>query len=168
MKMRILVLNLFVIAVAVLCSGAGFAADTAPMMDGKMAGGNAVPVVVEGTNACLGCSLMKEGAHATCDKNGHQQALKVTKATTADGKPLPEVEGWTLHYLNNAQGMELSNGAKFHGKTLTLTGTLFKDERVLDVSKVDAKDMADMKGMDKSMDKPMDKKMKEPMTKKPN
>lgn len=169
MKTKTVLLNSLIAAVMVMWSGAGFAAEKAPMMDASMGAGAGMPVVVEGVNQCLGCSLMKAGANATCSKTGHQQALKVTKAMTADGKPAPELEGWTLHYLNNPQGMELMDGEKYHGKNVTLTGMVFKDERVLDVSKVEIKDMAGMKDMDKSMgktmDKSMDKKMKEPMTK---
>jgi len=165
--------KLFVAVATVIFTTSGYAAEPAPMMDKTMESGAGVAMVVEGVNDCLGCGLMKDGAKATCSKTGHQQALKVTKAMTADGKPAPELEGWTLHYLNNPMGMDLTSGAKYHGKNLVVTGMVFRDARVLDVSKVEIKDGAMMKDgaakkMDKPMGKSMDMKMKEPAPKKSN
>ncbi|MBI5093561.1 MAG: hypothetical protein HZB26_14100 [Candidatus Hydrogenedentes bacterium] len=151
----------FAVVVALSLSANVFAAENAPAAPMKAGAGNAVPAVIEGVNTCLGCSLMNEGATAECSKSGHMMALKVTKAATPDGKPLPEFNGWTVHYMNNVKGMELTNDAKCHGKTLVITGTVFRDERVLDVTKVDMKDMG-------KMEKPMDGKMKESMSKKKN
>ncbi len=99
---------------------------------------SAAPTVIEATvvgeNICLGCSLKKEyGAAAQCSKYGHEHALKVTTAT-ANGKKLPEMNGWILTYLDtdNAQPV-----IKEHdGETLTLIGKVYTEARVLEVVKL--------------------------------
>ncbi len=98
---------------------------------------NVVSVTVTGTNYCVGCALKKEGAKAQCSVTGHGHALKVAMAKDATGKSIPGMKGWTLHYLSNEKGKKL--GESRHGETIIITGTVFKQERVLDVAKVSSK-----------------------------
>ncbi|MEW5702038.1 MAG: hypothetical protein AB1792_07400 [Candidatus Zixiibacteriota bacterium] len=95
---------------------------------------------VAGQNVCLGCSLKKEkGAAAQCSKYGHRHVLKVTKATI-DGKDHPEMNGWVLHYLDTDSSQSVIGG--HHEETVTMTGKIYADERVLEVTKLESSEAA--------------------------
>lgn len=92
------------------------------------------PIVVTGDNVCLGCSLKTEqGAAAQCSVYGHTHALRVEKATV-DGKAAPELKGKVLHYLPTSISEKLIK--EHHGEKLTLTGKVYTDAQVLEVSSV--------------------------------
>lgn len=95
-----------------------------------------IEVSVSGTNYCVGCTLGKSGAASQCSAVGHIHALKVKEAKTADGEVLKGLNGETLHYLYNVLGKEYTQG--HHGEELTLHGTLYKSERILDLGKASA------------------------------
>ena len=90
-----------------------------------------VTATVEGRNYCVGCSLKKEGAAAQCRASGHKHAFKVTKAVGADGQELTGLKGWTLHYLDTEKGRELLQ--QHHGKTFTIQGKIYPQERIVEV-----------------------------------
>ncbi len=93
-----------------------------------------IEATVVGENICLGCSLKKEkGAAAQCSKYGHRHVLKVTSATV-DGKERPTMEGWVLHYLETDKAEPLIK--EHHEDTLTITGTVYSEERTFEVSEL--------------------------------
>ncbi len=95
-------------------------------------GAKVVEATGTGTNFCLGCTLKKEdGAGAQCDVFGHRHALRVTQALV-DGKEQPAMTGWVLHYLETTKSEELIK--KHHGKSVTVVGKVYPDERVLEVA----------------------------------
>jgi len=92
----------------------------------------AVKVTLTGTNFCLGCALKKEkGAGAQCSTFGHKHALDVINAVDEDGKELPGLRGWVLHYLETEKSQELITN--HHGETLTINGSVYPLERVLEM-----------------------------------
>ncbi len=93
-----------------------------------------VKVVLTGTNYCVACALKEQGAQAACDAD-HQHALKVTDVKDEAGVEVKGIKGKTLFYLANAKGQELEGAQALHGKNLKVEGTLFKDERIVDVAK---------------------------------
>ncbi len=137
--MRKLSNNAWMFFGAVLFLGLGLAALAAEEGSGTKQKDtqNVVSVTVTGTNYCVGCELKKQGAKAQCSVTGHSHALKVVMAKDASGKSIPGMKGWTLHYLSNTTGKKL--GESRHGETIIITGTVFKQERVLDVAKVTSK-----------------------------
>lgn len=97
-----------------------------------LAEADVVKATVEGTNFCLGCALKKQkGAAAQCSIFGHKHALEVTRAVADDGKDLTGMRGWILHYLETEKSQHLIN--EHHGETLTITGKIYTQERVLEV-----------------------------------
>ena len=87
---------------------------------------------VTGSNICLGCSLKKQkGAAAQCSIFGHKHGLKITKAVGPDGKDLPEMRGWVLHYLETEHSQDLIT--EHRGETLIITGKVYPLERMLEV-----------------------------------
>ncbi len=91
-----------------------------------------IGATVTGQNFCLGCALKKEfGAGAQCSIFGHKHSLRVIKAT-ANGKELPDMQGWVLHYLQTQKSQDLIH--KHHGENLSVTGTIYPAERVLEVT----------------------------------
>ena len=112
----------------VQAQGSGHKEEQSP----KAKGGE--EVTVTGQNYCVGCTLKKaHGAGAQCSIVGHWHALKVNEARNEKGKKISKMKGWTLHYLSNTNGKELRDG--HHGEELKLAGTVYKDERVIDVQK---------------------------------
>lgn len=107
--------------------GMTFAQD-APASD------NAVKVVVTGANYCVQCALKAQGAQVACDVNGHQHALKVADIRDAAGNYVRGFVNKTVYYVNNAKGKELCGDANLLGKPVTIEGTLFKDERIIDIA----------------------------------
>ena len=103
-------------------------AQAAPAAD------NAVKVVVTGTNYCVQCALKEQGAQASCDVTGHQHALKVTDIRDADGNYVRGFVNKTIYDINNAKGKELADNADLAGKPVTIEGTLYKDERIVDIA----------------------------------
>jgi len=90
-----------------------------------------VEATVTGENTCLGCMLEEErGAGAQCKTYGHRHGLKVTAATT-EGKDVPELVGWFLHYLETDQAQAFIK--EHHAETLVLRGKIYTDARVLEV-----------------------------------
>ncbi len=100
----------------------------------KPAAANAVKVVVTGTNYCVPCALMKQGAAADCGDTCSQFALKVTDIRDGAGNYVRGFVNKTLYYLGNSKSAEITASQKLKGKAVTIEGTLFKDERVLDVA----------------------------------
>jgi len=93
-----------------------------------------VQATVKGENVCLGCALKAEkGAAAQCRKYGHRHALKVVSVEVG-GKPMPNFQGWVLHYLDNDQAQDLIQGR--HGKVVAVKGKVYTEERVLEVDQV--------------------------------
>jgi len=90
----------------------------------------AMEATVTGENICLGCTLNKElGAAAQCDKYGHRHVLKV--AAVEGGEDLPQMTGWTLHYLETDNAQPYIN--EHHGEKLTLKGKVYAGQRVFEV-----------------------------------
>ncbi|MBI4512214.1 MAG: hypothetical protein HY698_21455 [Deltaproteobacteria bacterium] len=99
--------------------------------------GAAQPVTIVGENYCLGCALKKEqGAAAQCSVYGHRHALKVESATGPGGSALPELQGATVHYLENDASASLVKGDELHGKKVEIKGKLFAREKTLEVHEV--------------------------------
>lgn len=87
---------------------------------------------VEGTNYCVGCALRSsKGASAQCSTLGHRHAFRVSRVVDAEGKEMPEMKGWVLHYLDTDKSEELMT--KHHGEKLTLMGKVYPVERVMEV-----------------------------------
>jgi thiol-disulfide isomerase/thioredoxin len=99
--------------------------------EATLATARVIEATVTGRNFCLGCTLKKEcGAAAQCSLYGHTHSLRVTQAV-ADGKELPEMKGWVLHYLATDKSQDLLH--KIHDGTWTVTGKVYPHERVLEV-----------------------------------
>lgn len=97
---------------------------------------SSIEVTVTGQNICLGCSLKTEkGAGAQCSVYGHKHALRVDSASAGE-RDLPAMAGWVLHYLETAKSEELING--HHDEGLTIVGTVYPNERVLEVVSVES------------------------------
>ena len=95
-------------------------------------------LTLTGENYCVGCSLKKaEGAAAQCSVYGCKHALKVEKAVDSKGEEISELEGATLHYLENDASVELFKGKKYHGENVSIIGNVHLDERVVDVKSVE-------------------------------
>ena len=93
-----------------------------------------IEATVAGENFCLGCSLKEgKGAASQCSKFGHQHALKVTSATVG-GKDRPDMMGWVLHYLDTDKAQPLIK--EHHDETVTMTGKVYAEERVLEVGEL--------------------------------
>lgn len=101
--------------------------------EGKAEGGTVHELIVTGKNVCLGCKLKERGAGAQCDVYGHRHGLKVKQVADKDGQPLdkPGLVGSVLPYLDNDRSKDLLGG--HHGEKITVTGKLYKPERVLEV-----------------------------------
>lgn len=83
------------------------------------------------------CALTrKAGAKSSCEGYGHRHALKVENVTTADGAPIGELSGKTLHYLVNDESAALLNGDDFHEDRVKVTGRLFVQEQALEVIEI--------------------------------
>lgn len=93
---------------------------------------NAVTLTVTGQNYCVACTLRKQGASGTCSSKGCQHALKVEVVKDADGNAVDGMKDWTLHYLNNDAAANYLKG--HHYETVTVTGTVFLQERVIDLT----------------------------------
>lgn len=120
---------------AALALAVGLAlAISAGMTHAQDAADNAVKVVVTGTNYCVPCALKEQGAAAACDAQGHQHALKVTDIRDEGGNYVRGFVNKTVFYLLNDKGAELQKNADLHDKPVTIEGTLYKDERVVDIA----------------------------------
>jgi hypothetical protein len=93
---------------------------------------NARVLTVTGKNYCVACTLKSQGAKGSCSTKGCQHALRVKEAKDADGTVLEDMEGWTLHYLANDAAADYLKG--HHYEEVTVTGTVFQRERVIDLS----------------------------------
>jgi hypothetical protein len=122
---RMAAMALAVGLILAILSGPSAAQEAAP--------DNAVQAVVTGLNYCVPCALKAQGAEAACEAGGHQHALKVTDIRDAEGNYIRGFVNKTIYYLNNPKGTELNESEELHEKTVTVEGTLFKDERILDV-----------------------------------
>lgn len=106
-----------------------------PAKSEKVALAKPFEATVTGSNFCLGCALKKQfEAGSQCSIYGHKHSLRVTKAV-ADGKDVPQMNGWVLHYLETDKSQDLIN--KRHGENLTVTGKVYPNERVLEVASVE-------------------------------
>lgn len=92
---------------------------------------NVVEATVTGRNYCLGCALKEKGAGSQCSSYGPMHALRVSKVVV-DGKEQADMQGWVLHYLPTQSSQDLLN--KHTDETVTVTGKIYTDERVLEVS----------------------------------
>ncbi len=127
--MKKTMLTLAVTVLAVLVSG--FHAWAQP----EAAAPKGVEMSVTGVNYCLETTVKNTLAECRVERARH--VLKVTEAKDADGKVVADMKGWTLHYLYSFTSAVLSNDAKFRGKEVTITGTVYRDERVIDVKKIE-------------------------------
>lgn len=109
-------------------------AVSAGMIHAQDAADNAVKVVVTGSNYCVPCALKEQGATVNCEANGHQHALKVTDIRDEGGNYVRGFVNKTVYYLQNDKGAELQKNADLHGKPVTIEGTLYKDERIIDIA----------------------------------
>jgi hypothetical protein len=100
----------------------------------KPAADNAVKVVVTGMNYCVPCVLKEQGAAADCGDTCPQFALKVTDIRDGAGNYVRGFVNKTVYYLGNPKSAELTGNQALKDKAVTIEGTLFKDERVLDVA----------------------------------
>ncbi len=104
------------------------------------AGSGPQEVTVSGQNICLGCTLKSTaGAGAQCSIYGHRHSLKVESAKGADGKPIADLVGLTLHYLENDKSAALVKGEETHGKTIEIKGKLYRHEATLEVTEFSVK-----------------------------
>ncbi len=113
-----------------------------------------IKVTVVGRVFCLGCELKeKHGANSYCSL-GHATALEVHKAVGEDGKELPEMRGWVLHYLLTTKTWTLQRKGQFKdhghiGKGLIIKGKVYPAERVLEVESMESssKNLEPLKGI---------------------
>jgi len=125
--------SLMVVAVTtVLLCGLGYVSFAA---EEESQGVKTIDVQVQGENYCVACTLGKVGANSSCSTVGHKHALKVAAAQDNTGSEISDLKGKTIHYLYNTKGKEYVDG--HHGEQLTVTGKLFTDERVIDITKVE-------------------------------
>lgn len=122
------------VAALVLALGLGAAVSA------EDAAEEAVAVKVTGVNYCVLCTLAK-GAEAAA---GFEKlnALKVTEALDADGNAIEGMAGKTLLYVPVKAAAELISGEANAGKTVTVTGKLFKCSGALVVESFSAADGA--------------------------
>lgn len=107
---------------------------TTPLFAAEGAAPNTVTATVTGESYCLLRALLPEGSALKGEET--QQALKVTSAKDTNGNALPELSGWTLHYLRETAGKELAEKEEYRNKLITLQGTVFRQERVVQVTKI--------------------------------
>ncbi|MCC6159801.1 MAG: hypothetical protein IT350_17240 [Deltaproteobacteria bacterium] len=92
-------------------------------------------VTVVGQNICLGCTLKSTaGAGAQCSIYGHRHVLKVESAKGSDGKPIADLAGLSLHYLENEGSASLFKGEETHGKKVEIKGKLYRAESTIEVT----------------------------------
>ncbi|MBI2435946.1 MAG: hypothetical protein HYV26_24080 [Candidatus Hydrogenedentes bacterium] len=94
-----------------------------------------VDVVVTGDNYCLLAAFGGEQAKPAPNAENFKNALKVATVTDAAGKEVADLAGKTLHYLPTETSQPLIAGEENAGKTVTVTGKLYKDAGVLVVEK---------------------------------
>jgi len=92
---------------------------------------NVVEATITGQNFCLACELKEKGAGAQCSTYGHMRAFRVTKAIV-DGKEQADMQGWVLRYMPTKNSLDLIRS--HDDETVTVTGKLYRDERVIEVS----------------------------------
>lgn len=94
---------------------------------------NAVKVTVTGKNYCVEVALEKAGKAPKLGVDACRHALKVDEAKGEDGEAIAAMKGWTLHYLFSEKSAPLSADKANFGKTVVVTGTVHKNERVIEV-----------------------------------
>jgi hypothetical protein len=94
-------------------------------------------ITIVGKNYCLGCALARAGAAARCDVYGHRHTLKVDVALDANDKPLGELIGETLHYLDTDSSASLVDSDDFDDKEIRVKGHLYAHERTIEVRQVE-------------------------------
>jgi hypothetical protein len=74
----------------------------------------------------------------------------VSEAKDADGNVIADMAGWTLYYLFSDTSQPLSSDEQYFGKTVTISGTVYRKERAVEVTSVELKDdaVADVLGGD--------------------
>ena len=132
---RHVILTLFVV-VGILTTGLpGLMAQTGSekMKSGEVALPKVVEATITGNNFCTGCTLKNElGAKSQCSIHGHTHALRVSEAVSVDGKKIPWLQGWVLQYLGNDAGKPFAR--EHQGETLTLSGKVYTDMRIFEVT----------------------------------
>lgn len=111
-------------------------------LSGVFAQGDAAPESVSASITGVNIGLIStfaqgEGASANSSL-AQMNALKVQEAKSADGAVLPEFSGKILYYLPSKSADTIITGSMMRGKTLTVTGSLFKSESLLLVKSVEA------------------------------
>lgn len=97
---------------------------------------NKTAVTVAGKNYCVMCAIAEQGAATGCATRGHVYALSVADIRDEAGELVRRVTGKTLHYANNANGVELTSNKDLAGQSLSIRGTLYTNERVIEVDEV--------------------------------
>ncbi len=108
------------VLIAVMALALGFGA----LVSAQDAAEEAVAVKVTGVNYCVLGTLAKDAEAAA----GFEKlnALKVTEALDADGKAIEGMAGKTLFYVPVKAAADLISGDANAGKTVTVTGKVFK------------------------------------------
>ena len=115
---------------------------------------NAVKVTVTGMNYCVEAALKKAGETPKLGIDANRHALKVKEAIGEDGEAIARMKGRTLHYLYSETSAALSSDEAYFGKPLEITGTLYRNESVIEVTGVEVleEDLADLLGEDDELD----------------
>ncbi len=113
-------------------SAAAPAKPEAKAAPASVASSNAIGVTLTGKNYCPEKALRGD-ANPTCSTEGCRNALKVSDAKDEKGGALPELKGATVHYLYSDAVKPLWSDKANVEKMVTVTGTLYKNERALDV-----------------------------------
>lgn len=131
-------LILLVVTTSILgITGLAFAQDNfstqnqLPKAQPAAAAKNVVEATVTGQNVSLTDELMKMGADAQCAHFGPMYVLRVSKVIV-DGKVQDDMQGWVLHYLPTKNSLDMLN--RDGSATVTVTGKIYVDERMLEVS----------------------------------
>lgn len=105
----------------------------------------ATDVVVTGTNVSLieifGAAEDKENAS---EEHGKHNVLQVTSAVDNEGNAVEGMEGVYLYYLPTQSADELLAGDAHVGATVTVTGKVFAEARVLVVTSFESEGGGDL------------------------
>ncbi|HIJ65050.1 MAG TPA: hypothetical protein HPP77_03795 [Candidatus Hydrogenedentes bacterium] len=117
-----------------LIMGTLFLARFRPLYAAQDARSEPIPATITGQSYCLLKALLGEEPNTETETT--QQAFRVTLAKNAAGDAIPEMVGWTLHYLQDDMGKRMASSEDFRNKILTVKGRIFNQERVVQVTKV--------------------------------
>jgi len=138
--MRKLLVFGLALAVVALAGHGGFVTAAEGPADDAVAAKNTVQVTLTGKNYCIETALKKGGKAPKLGIDACRHALKVTEAKDADGNIIADMAGWTLYYLFSETSQPLSSDDQYFGKTVAISGMVYRNERALDVATVELKD----------------------------